>query len=280
MSCTKYDDFYLGLIEAGEMKKHLETCPECRRQAALDERLTIETASLREPVDDAGLWSRIEAGLLEKGVVAADAVAAKRVAGDEKEVIERLDFEPKTASPAAPSVSPSDELTLGVQGGRKRVPGSTKDKKASDSAARPSALARLFSQLTFTSGPPTFARTAGVAVAALAVFGLAAWFLFIRPSPGSDSGLMADAALARVENEEREYAAAIEELEAKAGSKLAEMDFSLMALYRDRLETIDSQIERCREAIAQNPWNAHIRRYMLAALRDKKDTLGQILSQQ
>lgn len=217
MSCTKYEDYELGRIGAGELMKHLETCAECRRQAALDERLTRETASLRRPVGDAGLWDRIEAKLVEE----AGAVG---------------------------------------RGELERAP------------ERP--------RLVFISGFPRFARPAAVAAAALAAVGLAVWFLFLRPAPTGSSGLLADAALARVETEEREYAAAIEELEAKARPKLAEMDFSLMALYKERLETIDAQIERCREAAAANPWNAHVRRYMLAALRDKQETLGQILDYQ
>lgn len=236
MSCTMYDDFELGLVEAKEFAKHLETCAECRRQAALDERLDREAASLRERrVDDDGLWARIEAGLLAKGV-------ARRSVGDDLPAPQ----EPRHARAAAPK------------------------------AGFLSRLAKLFP----VPGHPAFARTAGVAALALVAVGVAAWFLFIRPSPGSGSGLMADAALARVETEEREYAAAIQALEAKAEPRLAEMDFALMALYRDRLETIDSQIERCREAISRNPWNVHIRKYMLAALQDKKDTLGMVLAQQ
>ncbi len=237
MSCTKYDDFELGLVEAGEFERHLETCAECRRQAALDERLSRETGSLRGRVDDAGLWSRIESSLVAKGVVRADA--------------------------PGPLPAPREPL-------RARVP---------DARRKTGFLSRL-AKLVPAPGHPTLVRTAGAAALALVAVGLAAWFLFIRPSPGTGSGLMADAALARVETEEREYAAAIEALEAKAGPKLAEMDFSLMALYRDRLETIDAQIERCREAIDRNPWNAHIRKYMLAALQDKRNTLGMVLAQQ
>jgi hypothetical protein len=215
MSCTKYDDFERGRIKAVEIEKHLETCAECRRQAALDQRLTRETARLRKPIDDAGLWDRIETRLVEE----AGAVRA---------------------------------------GAKKRTP----------ERARLAFLPRLL----------IFARPAGVAAVALVAAGLAVWFLLLRPAPAASSGLLADAALARVETEEREYAAAIKELEAKAAPKLAAMDFSLMALYKDRLETIDAQIERCREAAAKNPWNAHVRTYMLAALRDKQDTLGRILA--
>jgi thioesterase domain-containing protein len=215
MSCTKYGDFELGRIKAAEIEKHLETCAECRRQAALDQHLTRETARLRKPIDDAGLWDRIEAELAEE----SRAVAAQAM---------------------------------------ERTPG----------RARPLLL----------GGFPMFARVAAVAAVALVAAGLAVWFLVFRPSPAASSGLMDDAALARVENAEREYAAAIKELEVKAAPMLARMDFPQLALYRDRLETIDAQIERCREAAAGNPWNAHVRTYMLAALRDKQDTLGRILA--
>jgi hypothetical protein len=215
MSCTKYDDFELGRIGAGDMKRHLETCPECRRLAALDDRLTRETASLRRPIDDAGLWDRIEAKLAEE---------AGRI---------------------------GEEAT-------KRTP----------EPARPAFLPRLLS----------FARPAAVAAVVLIAAGIAVWVLLPRTASTSPSGLMDDAALARVETAEREYAAAIKELEVKAAPMLARMDFPQLALYRDRLETIDAQIERCREAAAGNPWNTHVRTYMLAALRDKQDTLGRILA--
>ena len=62
-----------------------------------------------------------------------------------------------------------------------------------------------------------------------------------------------------------------------AKPKFSQLDFELMLLYQDRLETIDSQIERCKDALENNPANAHIRRYLLAALQDKKEMLREIL---
>jgi len=76
---------------------------------------------------------------------------------------------------------------------------------------------------------------------------------------------------------EGEYIQAINELEKTARPKLAGMDLQMMSLYRDRLAAIDSQLERCKEALASNPANAHIRRYLLAALQDKKQTLAEVL---
>ncbi len=97
---------------------------------------------------------------------------------------------------------------------------------------------------------------------------------------GQESGLLAGSALERVEKLEREYVQAIRELEKEATPHMAQLDMELMLLYRDRLETIDAQIERCQEALETNPANAHIRRYLLTALQDKKETLVEIVRQQ
>ncbi len=90
--------------------------------------------------------------------------------------------------------------------------------------------------------------------------------------------LLSDATIEKIEIRENEYIQAIAELEDQAGSKMSQMDLDLMLLYRDRLETIDIQISRCKEELAHNPANAHIRRYLLAALQDKKETLVEILN--
>jgi len=92
------------------------------------------------------------------------------------------------------------------------------------------------------------------------------------------SGLLARKALARVELKEQEYLKAIQELEKQVLPKMADLDLKLVFIYRDRLETIDAQIEQCREALASNPANAHIRRYLMMALQDKKETLYEVMN--
>lgn len=92
------------------------------------------------------------------------------------------------------------------------------------------------------------------------------------------SGLLARKALVRVEQKEQEYLKAIQDLEKQVLPKMADLDLKLVFLYRDRLETIDAQIKQCREALASNPANAHIRRYLMMALHDKKQTLAEILN--
>jgi hypothetical protein len=114
-----------------------------------------------------------------------------------------------------------------------------------------------------------------MAAVLLVAIGLGSYFL-LKPKP-SASRLLAGAALEQVEKKEREYTAAIIELERVALPQMAKLDVDLMLLYRDRLETIDAQILRCKEALAANPANAHIRRYLLAALQDKKETLTELV---
>lgn len=114
-------------------------------------------------------------------------------------------------------------------------------------------------------------------VAAAALLIMSVGFYFLLQPEIERSGILTESALAKVEKKEREYIEAIEELEERTLPKMAEMNLELMLLYRDRLETIDDQIEQCREALSENPANAHIRRYMLAALQDKKQTLKELL---
>jgi len=116
------------------------------------------------------------------------------------------------------------------------------------------------------------------AAALLVAAGLGIYFSFKALSHPPSSGLLAREALAKVEKKEREYVEAIEHLEQKALPKMASLDLEMMLLYREKLETIDAQIERCQEALAANPANAHIRRYLLAALQDKKAALADLLS--
>lgn len=118
----------------------------------------------------------------------------------------------------------------------------------------------------------TLLRLAAVLLLGL---GLGSYFLF-KPK-ASEPRLLAGAALQQVERREREYVDAIAALERTALPQMAKLDAELMLLYRDRLETIDAQIARCQEALADNPSNAHIRRYLLAALQDKKETLRELM---
>ncbi len=115
----------------------------------------------------------------------------------------------------------------------------------------------------------------GAAVLLLIIISVGLYFLLSQKT--GEQGLLAEKALIKVEKKEGEYLQAIVELEERVLPKMASLNLELMLLYRDRLETIDDQISRCKEALAENPANAHIRRYLLAALQDKRETLSEIL---
>ena len=93
----------------------------------------------------------------------------------------------------------------------------------------------------------------------------------------ADPGLYSAQALAKARGSQQEYAAAIAELEQVAGARFELMDMELAILYRDKIETIDTQIARCQDALRHNPANTHIHRYLFAALQDKREALEEIL---
>jgi hypothetical protein len=124
--------------------------------------------------------------------------------------------------------------------------------------------------------PKTWNYALRLAAVLVLIFGVS---YFFRSEPViSPAGLLVNSALERVAAQELQYEQAISELEAVAQPKLSELDLDLQLLYRDKLETIDHQISRCKKALGENPANAHIRRYLLAALNDKKQTLTELVS--
>jgi hypothetical protein len=114
-------------------------------------------------------------------------------------------------------------------------------------------------------------------IAAVLVIAIGLSILLMIHQRVEKTNLLADSALQKVEAEEKEYEDAIQELEKIALPNLSDMKVELMFLYKDRLETIDTQITQCKEALNENPANAHIRRYLQLALQDKKETLREVL---
>ena len=70
---------------------------------------------------------------------------------------------------------------------------------------------------------------------------------------------------------------AIEVLEDMAAAKLDETKEPLAQLYRNKIKLIDAQIRSCQNELERNPANAHIRKYLLAALQDMQSTLTEII---
>jgi hypothetical protein len=121
-------------------------------------------------------------------------------------------------------------------------------------------------------------RLGPIPIAAVSLTGIFLLGLLVWNTGGKQSsGLLSSQALNRVEKTEQAYMAAIDEVEKQIGPRLESMDMELALLYRDRLEIIDEQIQQCRNALMQNPANYQVRRYLLAALQDKNDTLREIM---
>ncbi|MCX6571723.1 MAG: hypothetical protein NT006_09965 [Candidatus Aminicenantes bacterium] len=207
MSCDKFERYGDGAMSVQEFARHVQDCPGCREQAALDARLDREIVALRKPLGSEGLWKRIETSLRHE-----------------------------------------KEITAARDG--KRASGGL----------------RLSSRRWAVLAP------AGAALLALAVLGI-----LVFRKPFASSGILTREALARVEIKEKEYLEAIEMLAQQARPRIAAMGLQMTSLYRDKLAMIDAQIEKCREALDSNPANAHIRRYLLAALQDKRQALADVL---
>jgi len=114
------------------------------------------------------------------------------------------------------------------------------------------------------------------AAAVLAAGFVIGFYFYFQQNQIPDKGVVSLRVLQKLEEREQDYFESINELENATSEKMAQLDLNLMLLYRDKLETIDAQIEDCKEALASNPANAHIRKYLFAALKEKKDTLLEI----
>ena len=125
--------------------------------------------------------------------------------------------------------------------------------------------------------PKQFPMLLRIAAMLVLVIGISTGSYFMFKPDAPSGNVLTVEALQKVENIEQNYIDAISELDRLAQPKFSQLDFELILLYQDRLETIDFQIERCKEALENNPANAHIRRYLLAALQDKKEMLKEIL---
>ena len=114
------------------------------------------------------------------------------------------------------------------------------------------------------------ARFIWLAAAAIVfiIIGYSLNFVFINNEDGQR--ILSQNALNDVLKTEQEYIKAINKLENVAGDEIKQIDPQLSELYRVKLETI----------VAQNPANRHMRKYLLAALQDKKQTLQEIIKYQ
>ncbi|HEX7708309.1 MAG TPA: hypothetical protein VF701_17735 [Thermoanaerobaculia bacterium] len=95
-----------------------------------------------------------------------------------------------------------------------------------------------------------------------------------------DRRLLRVSSLDRVDAAEKEYVAAISQLEELAGSRLEDPEQPLMVSYREKLMLLDDAIAECEQLIRNNRQNAHIRRQLLAMYTEKQRTLENVLREE
>jgi hypothetical protein len=132
------------------------------------------------------------------------------------------------------------------------------------------------------------ARWQAVAAAAVIALTLAPsswlgwrWFM-LTPTPDAAAvqerreRLLTEDALATIEESEKTYLQAIDELTRLAAPRLNMPDSPLLVNLQERLTVIDAAIAEYRAEIERNRFNAHLRRQLLWIYQEKRRTLEQI----
>ncbi len=124
-----------------------------------------------------------------------------------------------------------------------------------------------------------FKKTKKILFAAVATFLIftAIWMFNSFRDAKPSARILSEEALEKVKKAETNYMEAIDELEDLAYLRLGDRQEPLVQLYRNKLLLIDQQIENCKQALETNPASSHIRKYLMAALKDKRKTLEEIL---
>ena len=91
--------------------------------------------------------------------------------------------------------------------------------------------------------------------------------------------LLTERAVEDVEAAEETYLASIENLSRLAEPRLASSSSPVMLNYREKLALLDSAIADLRSGIEQNRFNTHLRRELLAAYREKQQTLQNLMKE-
>ena len=143
------------------------------------------------------------------------------------------------------------------------------------SAEKPSLLRLWLNSL----GMARFSWQTATALILLIVVSAAAIWIFIPIHKGSNSPLLGNSAVSKVERAESDYRKAIDKLDEEARPQIAAPSSPLMASYREKLLVLDNAIAELRDEAGRNPANAHLRRQLLAMYQEKQDTLQEILGE-
>lgn len=132
------------------------------------------------------------------------------------------------------------------------------------------------------SSPWRWTHLAAAAAVVLAL-GTTGWVMWLGVVPGPSTAvgdreerLLSEQAFEAVERSEEQYTRAIDELSRLVAPKLDMPASDLLISLSQRLEAIDEAIAESRAQIAQNPFNAQLRRQLLYIYQEKRRTLEQI----
>ena len=91
--------------------------------------------------------------------------------------------------------------------------------------------------------------------------------------------LLTEQALKEIESTEAAYIHSLDKLAQQVQPELQSPTSPLMMSYREKLLLIDGAIAECRAHIEMNPYNAHLRRELLAMYQEKHRTLQDLLTE-
>jgi hypothetical protein len=111
---------------------------------------------------------------------------------------------------------------------------------------------------------------ATAALAALALFMIQPW---TPRRPAAPRELLTENALAGVEQAEAAYVRSIDRLSAVAAQSLNESPSPAAALYREKLQVLDSAIAELKSTAAANRYNTYLRTELASLYRQKQETL-------
>lgn len=117
------------------------------------------------------------------------------------------------------------------------------------------------------------------AAAVLLTFGIggAGWYAGRSAQRDFDEIILRSSAVDEVTRAEQAHLAAIRQLERVAETALDEQPSPLMVSYKEKLMLLDDAIAECETNIAQNRYNAHLRKQLLSMYSQKQQTLRQIV---
>jgi hypothetical protein len=95
-------------------------------------------------------------------------------------------------------------------------------------------------------------------------------------APSTEQQLLSEQALREIEASEAAYRRSIERLEKLAAPQVQQAASPLLLSYREKLVVLDAAIDELRANAEQNPFNAHLRRELLALYQEKRKTLEEI----